>query len=80
MSHCSGGEGVGAELLARLAGELAELVVGHLLQRGADDPDGGRQLGRREVRQAGQQLAPGEVAGGAEQHDDVGVRLLQRTP
>jgi len=33
-----------------------------------------QQPGRVQVEQAGQQLALGQVAGGAEQHDDVVVR------
>jgi len=63
-----------AEVLARLLGALAELLVGQRagMRRRADDAVlAWQQLGRVQVEQPGQQLAPGQVAGGAEQHDDV---------
>ena len=50
---------------------VAELVVGQFLQRRADHPDLRRQRGLDQVGHAGQQLALGQVAGRAEQDDDV---------
>ena len=47
--------------------------VGQVLQRGADDPDVRCQRGLGQVGHAGQQLASGQVAGRAEQHDDMRV-------
>ncbi len=38
----------------------------------------GHQPGLEEAEQAGQQLALREVAGGAEQHDDMGVVFMGR--
>ena len=59
------------ELGARLLGQGAEPVVVEVVERRADDAAGRHQTGAVEVQQARQQLALGEVPGGAEQHDDV---------
>src|SRR6266699_6368389 len=72
-----------AEVAARLLGVLPELLVGQrvLRRRGADDAVLLRQQpGRVQVEQAGQQLAPGQVAGRAEQHDDVVVWFRRVVP
>ena len=58
--------------MASLA-SFEELVVGDVLQRGGDDLDVGRQLGLVQIGQPGDQLASGQVARRAEQHDDVRV-------
>src|SRR5579875_342443 len=71
----AGGAGQ-AELGDRGPGVGAELVLAHREPRGrgADHPvPVGQQAGLGQVEQAGQQLAPGQVAGRAEQHDDVVV-------
>ena len=53
-----------------LGGKVAELVVGHGFARGADDAGTIRQLALLvAVEQGGQQLALGQVAGGAENHE-----------
>lgn len=66
------GDGVAGELGDGLAGELAERVGVEVLQRRADDAQVVAQVGREQVTQAGQQLAVGEVSGGAEQDDRGG--------
>ena len=60
-----------AELRAGVAATLDELRGVHVLQRGADDPGVLEQARLGEPQQPGQQLAPGQVAGRAEEHDDV---------
>jgi hypothetical protein len=59
------------ELVHRLLGERAELALAHVLERGPDHLDVGGEGRQREVREAGEQLASREVAGGAEEDDDV---------
>ena len=69
-----------AEVLARLLGVLAELLVGHgrVRRRRADQAELlGQQARHVQVEPPGQQLALGQVAGRAEQHDDVIVRPRQ---
>ena len=66
------------EFLARLTGEIVELPVVELLERGADDLVVGEQPGSGESQQTGEELAPGQVAGGAEEHDDVGLEGVGR--
>ena len=68
------GHGAAGELVAGDAGELAEAFVVEIVERGAHDPAVGYKTSSRQVQQAGQQLAPGQVAIGAEQHDDVGCQ------
>jgi hypothetical protein len=59
----------------------AELVVPERLSRRADDPVALRQqAGLGEVEQAGQELAPCEIARRSEQDDDVIVGLLIAVP
>ena len=65
------GQFVAAERVDGLLGQCAELVVGEVLERGADHPDLRRKLRLHEVGHSGKQLAFGQVAGRAEQHDDV---------
>ena len=60
-----------AELRAGVPAPLDELRGVHVLQRGADDPGVLEQAGLGEPQQPGQQLAPGQVAGRTEEHDDV---------
>ena len=60
------------ELPAGLEGELVELGLVDLLEGGADDLALGQQAGVGQPEQPGQQLAARQVAGGPEQHDDVG--------
>jgi hypothetical protein len=64
------------ELLDRVLGVGAELLVGERVggRRAADDPVPlGQQVGGGEVEQAREELALGQVAGGAEHDDDVVV-------
>jgi hypothetical protein len=64
------GERVG-ELVAGGAGELAEPFVVDLFERGADDTALRQQAGLRQVEQAGEELATGQVTRGSEEDDDV---------
>ena len=66
LVHLSAGE-----LIERLARDLAEAVGVDLVQRDADDPATGNEPGARQMEQAGQQLAPRQVAGGADQDHDL---------
>src|SRR6478672_4716288 len=66
-----------AELSHGLLGEVAELLLGAVLQRGPDDLDVGRQCRQRKVRHARQQLAASKITRSAEQHDDVGLDDIQ---
>ena len=66
-----------AELSHRLLGEVAELLLGAVLQRGPDDLDVGRQCRQGKMRHARQQLAASKITGSAEQHDDVGRDDIQ---
>jgi hypothetical protein len=59
------------ELVARLAGEAAEPFVVEFLQGRCHDPALGEEVCLGQVQQARQQLAPRQVAGGAEQNDDM---------
>ena len=60
------------QLVERAPGVLAKAVVVEVLERRADDPVVlGHQTHLLEVEEAGDQLAAGEVAGRAEQHDHV---------
>lgn len=59
--------------------ECAEGVVVVVLQRGADDSDVGSQRGGCQVSEAREQFTPGEVSGGAEEHDDVWPDVLRGT-
>jgi hypothetical protein len=60
-----------AELRARRSRLLDELRSGQVLQRGADDPGVREEPGQGQPLQPGQQLAAGEIARRAEEHDDV---------
>ena len=66
------------ELVERLARDLAEAVGVDLVERDADDPAARDEPGARQVEQAGQQLAPRQVAGGA--HQDNDLRMLGTDP
>ena len=66
LGHPPAGELV--ERAARLPPEGLDIDV---VERHADDAAAGNEAGRGQVVQAGQQLAPGQVAGGAEQDDDL---------
>ncbi len=59
------------ELVAGLARQLAEHVVVEVVERRADDPELGHQARLGQPEQARQQLAAGQVARRAEQHDHV---------
>jgi hypothetical protein len=71
--HLSAGE-----LIKRLTRDLAEAVGVDLVERDADDPAAGDEPGARQVEQAGQQLAPRQVAGGTDQ--DNNLRMLGTDP
>ena len=58
------------EVLARLAGQLHELLGVEVLQRGPHDAGVLEQVGLEEVQQPRQQLAPRQVTGRSEEHDD----------
>ena len=62
-----------AKSSAGLEGEVVELEVVELLQGGPHDLALGQQPRVGEPEQAREQLPAGQVTGGAEQHDDVGV-------
>ncbi len=61
------------ELVQRLPREGAEAVGVHVVQRDADDPAAGDEATARQVEHARQQLAPGQVAGGAHQGDKLRI-------
>ncbi len=65
------GQRMMAELADGRPGEVPELFLGPVLERGSDHLDVGGNGREREMGQTGQQLAPGQVAGRAEQNDDV---------
>ena len=67
------GQAAVAELVAGTARDPDELGRVDVLERGADDPRVVDEAGLPEVHETRQQLAPGQVAGGPEQHDDVSV-------
>ena len=73
LLHLSAGE-----LIERLARNLAEAIGVDVVQRDADDPATRDEPGARQVEQAGQQLAPRQVAGGAHQDDDL--RMFRTNP
>ena len=56
-----------------LVGEVEERVAVVLVERRADDADVAHQPGLEQVEQPGQQLAPGQVAGRAEEDDGRGL-------
>ena len=56
---------------ARPRANARKRLVVEIVERGADDAVLGQQARLREMEQPGQQLAPGQVAGRAEQHHDV---------
>ena len=66
------------ELIERRTRELAEAIGIDLVERDADDPATRDETGARQVEQAGQQLAPRQIAGGA--HKDDTLRMLGSTP
>jgi|GEM_PF-6928513 len=70
----------GAELGDRLVREMPERLGIHVLQGGRDDLHVGGQRGQRQVGQAGQQLASGQVAGSAEEDDHLRVEMLGFAP
>jgi hypothetical protein len=68
LPHVAGG------LADRVPSHAAEVVVGAALARGPDDfVAGGHEPGAVEAKQAGEQLAPGEIAQRAQEDDDVVV-------
>jgi len=69
-----------AELADRLVREVPEGLGIHVLQGGRHDLHVGGQCGQREMGQTRQQLAPGQVAGGAEQDDHIRVEVLGFAP
>jgi hypothetical protein len=75
-------------LTGRLGGaELGDGIVGVFLEAGLREALGasrahdaialGQQASRGQVEQAGKQLPPGQVSGGAEEHDDVAARAAE---
>jgi len=64
--HLSAGE-----LIERLARDLAEAIGVNLVERDADDPAARDETGARQIEQAGQQLAPRQIAGGAHKDNDL---------
>ena len=73
LVHLSSGE-----LIERLARDLAEAIGVDVIQRDADDSATRDESGARQVEQAGQQLASGQVAGGA--HEDDDLRMFRTNP
>jgi hypothetical protein len=67
-----------AEPVERVVREGAKAVGIEIIQRDADDPAARDEPGAGKVEQARQQLAAGEVAGGAEQDDNL--RLSRADP
>jgi hypothetical protein len=65
------GHAVVREVVQRAARVGTESVVVEVVERGAHDPALRQQTRLRKVEQPGQELAPGQIAGGAEQHHDV---------
>ena len=61
------------ELVQRAARDAAEGLDIDVVQRHADDAAAGDEAGRDQVVQAGQQLAPRQVAGGAEQQHHLRI-------
>lgn len=59
------------DLVTGPEGEGMKPVVVEVVEGGADDPVLGKQARLRETEQAREELAPGQVAGGAEQDDDM---------
>lgn len=56
----------------RHMGQRPELIWRELVQAGADDPQIVGQSRQAQVQQPGEQLALGQVTGGAEQDDGAG--------
>ena len=65
------GHGAVAERVERLAGDGAKPVGVDVVERDADDAAAGDEPGARQVEQARQELAPRQVAGGADQDDHL---------
>ena len=74
LPHARGGRLDAGELRDRLAHARAELLVAHLRPAHADDGEGLGQHAALEHRpERGDELALGEIAGGAEDDEDAGV-------
>ena len=65
------GDAAPGELVAGRPGDAVVLPLVERLERGGHDVAVGQHAGPRQVEQAGQELPLGQVAGGAEQDDDV---------
>jgi hypothetical protein len=74
------GDRSGGVLLVGPSGQVTEPGVVELVERRADDADVGHEPRHRQPHETGQQLALGQVAGGAEQHDDVGFDRRHQAP
>ena len=74
-AHCEQRDLAGEELVAGVAGEVAELLVGHLPRGAPDDAVVGHHPEHGEVEESRQQLACRQVARRPEQHDHVRVDL-----
>ena len=61
------------ELVQRFARDGAKAVGVDIVERQADDPTTGNEAGCRQVEQTRQQLAFRKIAGGAHQHNDLGI-------
>ena len=71
-AHSSRGHLAAGEHLARGLGHVAEALVVEVVERRADDPAGpAASPARCRCSRPGQQLALGQIAGRAEQHDDL---------
>src|SRR5215470_13950502 len=61
------------ELVERGARELAERVGAHVVERDADDATAGDEAGVRQMKEAGQELAARQVAGGTDEDDELRI-------
>src|SRR4029078_2823660 len=59
------------ELVVGGARDLAKTFRVEIVQRHTDDAAAGTEAGAREGQQTGQELASGEIAGRAHEHDDL---------
>ena len=73
LAHLAGGE-----LIERRAGEFAESFCVESIERHADDPAAGDEARCAEMEKPGQQLAPRQIARGADENEDL--RIFRTDP